>query len=213
MVKMNELQPAVLDEFRSMFDRWQGKMHWSWGQFVRYITALAHIESRANPKAFNAKYGATGLWQFIPKTWKAITGQDKISLDPVEQAKAYSKFTEKNLFAIGIHAPEYWQGYEERAEPDVLATTLATLHHAGAGNWAKNKIGPNTIKFQAMLKPLLWQSGGPGDAFERSFQKHIAAPEKRQGVLDSLLSGSKNVLALGALAAGVALAIAMSKQR
>lgn len=205
--KMLALQPAVLDQFRPVWSNWADRMQWTWEQFIRYVTALAHIESRANPRAFNTKYGAYGLWQFIPKTWAHYSTVPQQQADAVEQARAYAAFTNDNLRAISLYTPEYWTAYNSAHEPDTLALTLATLHHAGVANWKNNRIGPNTVKFQEMLKPLLWQSSGPGQAFGRSFAPIPAAPAPRAGVLDNLLNASKSYLSgVGLLAAaGIAL--------
>lgn len=54
---------------------------------LTWALRVAHCESRYNPLAVNASSGASGLFQFMPSTWKAYFAGWNI-WDPYAQARA-----------------------------------------------------------------------------------------------------------------------------
>lgn len=60
-----------------------------------YALRVAHIESRFDPNAVNSGSRATGLFQFIPSTWRSY-GAGQSARDPAANADAAMRFTVAN---------------------------------------------------------------------------------------------------------------------
>jgi hypothetical protein len=66
-----------------------------YGVSPTYAMKMAHIESRFDPNAMHPGSKATGLFQFIPSTWRQY-GQGQDARDPAANADAAMRFTLAN---------------------------------------------------------------------------------------------------------------------
>lgn len=67
---------------------------------IRYALASGQIESGYAPDVISgarrSSAGATGLFQFMPKTWRNQTGEATVSTDVGRQIQEFQKFTDRN---------------------------------------------------------------------------------------------------------------------
>lgn len=59
-----------------------------YGQSPAEMIAVARCESSLNPNAYNAEYGASGLFQFLPSTWQTTPYASSNIFDPYASANA-----------------------------------------------------------------------------------------------------------------------------
>lgn len=59
-----------------------------YGQSPAQMIAVAQCESSLNPNAYNAEYGASGLFQFLPSTWQTTPYASSNIFDPYASANA-----------------------------------------------------------------------------------------------------------------------------
>ena len=59
-----------------------------YGQSPSAMIAVARCESSLNPRAVNRSSGASGLFQFLPSTWRTTPYATQSSFDPVASANA-----------------------------------------------------------------------------------------------------------------------------
>lgn len=141
-----------------------------YGVSPNYALRVAHIESRFDPNAVNGGSKATGLFQFIPKTWQSY-GQGQSARDPVANTDAMMRFTVAN------------RDYLRRAwgrEPTEGELYLA--HQQGVGGAVKLLAAPNVRAVDVVGERAVLGNGGTLDMTSGQFaQKWIRKGEGMAG--------------------------------
>lgn len=107
----------------------------------RFLQVIAHQESNGNPKAKNPSSSASGKYQYITSTWKAVTA---------------ANYPPANVYAIAMDAPENIQDAVAKIEytkkfkslgNDVFKLAVSHFYPAALTDESKldAKIGSNTI--------------------------------------------------------------------
>jgi hypothetical protein len=135
-----------------------------------YALRVAHIESRFDPNAVNGGSKATGLFQFIPSTWKSY-GQGQSALDPAANADAGMRFSVAN------------RDYLRRAwgrEPTSGEMYLA--HQQGAAGAVKLLAAPNMRAVDVINERAVLANGGTLDMTAGQFaQKWLRIGDGKAG--------------------------------
>lgn len=135
-----------------------------------YALRVAHIESRFDPNAINGGSRATGLFQFIPSTWRSY-GQGQSARDPVANTDAMMRFTVAN------------RDYLRRAwgrEPTEGELYLA--HQQGAGGAVKLLAAPAVRAVDVVGERAVLGNGGTLDMTAGQFaQKWIRKVDGASG--------------------------------
>lgn len=131
---------------------------------------VAHIESRFDPNAVNGGSRATGLFQFIPSTWKSY-GQGQSASDPAANADAAMRFTVANRDQLRRSLGR---------EPTEGELYLA--HQQGAGGAAKLLAAPNVRAVDVVGERAVLGNGGTLDMTAGQFaQKWIRKVDGANG--------------------------------
>lgn len=127
-----------------------------------YALRVAHIESRFDPNAVNGGSQATGLFQFIPSTWRTY-GQGQSARDPAANADAAMRFTVANRDFLRTRFGR---------EPTVGELYLA--HQQGAGGATALLAAPNSRAVDVVGERAVLANGGHLDMTAGQFaQKWI----------------------------------------
>jgi hypothetical protein len=113
-----------------------------------YALRVAHIESRFDPNAINGGSKATGLFQFIPSTWRSF-GQGQSALDPAANADAAMRFAVANRDQL---RRSLGRGPTEGE--------LYLAHQQGAGGAAKLLAAPNVKAADLVGERAVLGNGG-----------------------------------------------------
>lgn len=100
-------------------------------EFNRFLDALAFVESSNNPKAYNSKEGAIGIYQI----------RNKYFLDAQNFNPKLKKYSHKNAFRpeiAKIIVISYFQKYEQNNLNKENWEALARCHNSGPG-WKSKK--------------------------------------------------------------------------
>ncbi|WP_420104509.1 transglycosylase SLT domain-containing protein [Bosea sp. (in: a-proteobacteria)] len=136
-----------------------------------YALRVAHIESRFDPNAINGGSKATGLFQFIPSTWKSY-GAGQSALDPSANADAAMRLTVANRDQLRRSLGR---------EPTEGELYLA--HQQGAGGAAKLLAAPNVRAVDVVGERAVLGNGGTLDMTAGQFaQKWIRKVDGAGGV-------------------------------
>lgn len=92
--------------------------------FEQFCAALASVESSGNPRAFNGKENAIGIYQIRPAYFHDAQDFDK-SLAKYKHADCYNRTVAKSVVAA------YFKRYAPKAFKNKDFETLAKLHNGG----------------------------------------------------------------------------------
>lgn len=113
--------------------------------FDDFCVALGKAESSSNPKAYNSKERAIGLYQIRPAYFKDAQQFDR-GLDGFKHSDCYNPQVAKRVVWA------YFSRYEYTAMSKGDAETMARLHNSGP-NW-RNKL-PSTNNYWTKIKIAL----------------------------------------------------------
>lgn len=134
------------------------------------LNRIAHVESRFDPNAYNPS-GATGLFQFMPGTWKQY-GNGQNARDPVANADAAARLliANRDQLATSIgRAPTEGEIY--------------LAHQQGAAGAAKLLKNPDKPAVDVVGRAAVMQNGGTADMTAGQFaQLWIGKFDKGPGV-------------------------------
>lgn len=132
-----------------------------------YFSTMASKESAGNPNARN-KSGATGLYQFMPGTWRGLMEKNPgLGLtydgmtDPQQQQVAMQQFTKENAAVLA------------KAGLPVNNATLALAHQQGAGGAIKLLSNADAPAASVVGKAAVVQNGGDLNMTAGQFAQHV----------------------------------------
>lgn len=132
-----------------------------------YFSTMAQKESGGNPNARNPS-GATGLYQFMPGTWRGLMEKNpNLGLtyegitDPQQQQVAMRQFTQDNAAVLS------------KAGVPVNNATLALAHQQGAGGAIKLLSNPDAPAASIVGAKAVTANGGNLDMTAGQFAQHV----------------------------------------
>jgi hypothetical protein len=135
-----------------------------------YFSNMAYRESANNPNAVNKGSGATGLYQFMPGTWRGLMEKyPNLGLtfdglkDPQQQRVAMERFTQDNAAAL------------KNAGLPVNEATLALAHQQGAGGAIKLLSNPDAPAAQIVGVKAVTGNGGDPNMTAGQFANHVTS--------------------------------------
>lgn len=132
-----------------------------------YFATMAQKESGGNPNARNPS-GATGLYQFMPGTWRGLMEKNpNLGLtyegitDPQQQQVAMRQFTQDNAAVLS------------KAGVPVNNATLALAHQQGAGGAIKLLSNPDAPAASIVGAKAVTANGGNLNMTAGQFAQHV----------------------------------------
>jgi hypothetical protein len=122
-----------------------------------YLRKTAWIESKGNPQARNAGSGASGVFQFIPSTWKQY-GNGGDPFDPQANADAMGRFTADNV-----------KTFSNAMGRAPTPSELYMMHQQGAGGALKLLKNPDATVASLGLGNAVSSNGGRPDMTAKDF--------------------------------------------
>lgn len=104
-----------------------------------YFAALGNKESHLNPSAINRDTNATGLFQFIPSTWKMLQKKYGHQYNLTD-----ARDPEQSGIAAGLLTKENKDTLEKRFKRPATAGDLMGAHNLGAGGYFKIADNPSS---------------------------------------------------------------------
>jgi len=110
-----------------------------------HLLTMAWIESRGDPKAYNKGSGASGLFQFIPSTWRAYASKLGLSdpFDPYQNSIAGASFLKENMGGLSKAGIEPSIGNLYLAHQQGLGGIKSIYNAAKSGTDVSAKIRKN----------------------------------------------------------------------
>ena len=168
----NGVKQLVETMFNSFFPKAEGSVEVSSGYYVQgvsesYLSQLAFVESTNNPNAKAKTSSATGLYQFIDKTWKDTVNKYEPSLkegrteeellalrtDPEVSKRMVAYLTKENSDAL-IKAGVYPSDDALYLAHFAGASKAKKLYQADTLEDAEKVLGENVIKANPFLKGM-----------------------------------------------------------
>lgn len=146
-----------------------------------YLGGVLGVESGGNPNAYN-KSGASGLWQFMPKTVSAMGGFNPF--DPIESTQKMIEFTQKNAAY-----------FEKNMGRQASGRELYLMHQQGMGGGTNLLKNPDAPAYSVVGAKAVTQNGGDLNMSARQFAELQMSKFDRQVAAN--LATAKNTTTSG----------------